>query len=252
MKQLLLMIAVVVVVGCGEKPTEPPAESITNAIGMKLNLIPAGTFMMGEGKTAHKVTLTQSFYLGQYEVTQEQYEKVMGRNPSNFKGGQNPVEQAHWNDAVEFCRKLSALAAEKKAGYVYRLPTEAEWEYACRAGTTTTYSFGDSESELGDYGWYGGNSGYRSHPVGGKKPNGWGLYDMHGNVYEWCQDYYAEDYYGKPPVVDPRGPTGGRYRVIRSGSWRYIASFTRSAKRGKDPPSRRHYNLGFRVVCELD
>ena len=139
--------------------------------------------------------ITKPFCIGVFEVTQQQYQKVMGTNPSRFKGPQNPVEQVSWNDAVEFCRKLSALPAEKSSGYEYRLPTEAEWEYACRAGTTTKYSFGDSESELGDYAWYGlverlmeiaderGNSGEKSHPVGGKKPNAWGLFDMHGNVF---------------------------------------------------------------------
>jgi formylglycine-generating enzyme required for sulfatase activity len=240
---------------------------VVNSVGMLLVPIPAGTFTMGEGKTAHKVTLTQAFHLGQYEVTQEQYEKVMGKNPSyfkggqnsvasNFKGGQNPVEQVSWNDAVEFCRKLSALPAEKKAGYVYRLPTEAEWEYACRAGTKTTYSFGDSESELGDrhflYGWYYKNSEDTTHPVGGKKPNGWGLYDMHGNVWEWCQDWYGKDYYGNSPASDPRGPTSGSSRVVRGGSWYYDAQVTRSAFRNRNSPDHRDNVYGFRVVCELD
>ena len=182
-----------------------------NSIGMRFVPISTGTFTMGEGKTAHQVTLTQAFHLGQHEVTQEQYEAVMGTNPSKSKGPQNPVENVSWADAVEFCRKLSAMPAEKKAGYVYRLPTEAEWEYACRAGTKTTYSFGDSESELGAYAWYGNNSGdqqidalniwntdqdnygkrlldnnCRTHRVGEKKPNAWGLYEMDGNVSEWC------------------------------------------------------------------
>ncbi len=160
---------------------------------MKLRLIPAGEFTMGSpgtesdrraDETQHRVTLTKPFYLGVTEVTQEQYQKVMGSNPSGFKGPQNPVEQVSWNDAVAFCRKLSELPSEKSGGYVYRLPTEAEWEYACRAGTTTTYSFGDSESELGAYAWYIDNSGRTTHPVGGKRPNACGLYGMHGNVFE--------------------------------------------------------------------
>lgn len=131
---------------------------------MRFVPIPAGRFTMGDGKTAHKVTLTQSFHLGQHEVTQEQFERVMGRNPSRFKSKQNPVENVSWDDAVEFCLKLSELPSEKSAGYVYRLTPEAEWEYACRAGTTTKYSFGDfavparSDSELGEYAWYGKNS----------------------------------------------------------------------------------------------
>jgi len=152
MRHLLLAVLLVVMTGCG---------SAVNSIGMRFVPIPAGTFTMGDAKhrPAHQVTLTKPFELGVYEVTQEQYEKVMGTNPSHFKGSQNPVEKVSWDDAVEFCRKLSALPAEKSAGYEYRLPTEAEWEYACRAGTTTTYSFGDSESELGAYAWYGNNSG---------------------------------------------------------------------------------------------
>ena len=166
-------------------------ESAGNSIGIRLKLLPAGTFWMGEDLDAHKVTLTQPFYLGVYEVTQEQYERVMGKNPSNFKGPQNPVEKVSWDDAVEFCRKLSELPEEKAAGRIYRLPTEAEWEYACRAGTTTKYSFGDSESELGEYGWFDKNSDRKTHPVGQKQPNKWGLYDMHGNVWEWCSDWYG-------------------------------------------------------------
>ena len=196
------------------------------------------------------MTLTQAFHLGQYEVTQEQYEKVMGTNPSNFKGGQNPVEQVSWNDAVEFCRKLSALPAEKKAGYVYRLPTEAEWEYACRAGTTTKYSFGDSESELGAYAWYaknsGKNSGKTTHPVGGKKSNPWELYGMHGNVCEWCQDWYGK--YPSGSTTDPTGAASGSYRVNRGGSWSLTSGLCQSAYRHGYAPGRRYHFLGFRVL----
>ena len=224
---------------------------VVNSVGMLLVPIPAGTFTMGEAngddnETPHKVTLTQPFHLGQYEVTQEQYEKVMGTNPSNFKGGQNPVEQVDWNDAVEFCRKLSALPAEKKAGYVYRLPTEAEWEYACRAGTTTRYSFGDSDSQLGDYAWYDKNSEDTTHPVGGKKPNGWGLYDMHGNVWEWCQDWYGS--YPRGSATDPTGAASGSIRVSRGGGWNLISDYCRSAYRYWRTPDFRGIYLGFRVL----
>jgi formylglycine-generating enzyme required for sulfatase activity len=146
-----------------------------DSIGMEFKLIPAGAFMMGEPGAEHEVTLTQPFKMGVHEVTQAQYEQVMGVNPSHSKGAGNPVEYVSWDDAVEFCRRLSELPAEKAAGKVYRLPTEAEWEYACRAGTTTKYSFGDDDSELRDYAWYWDNSGARDHPVGGKKPNAWGL-----------------------------------------------------------------------------
>ena len=181
------------------------------------------------------------------EVTQEQYQKVMGTNPSEFKGPQNPVETVSWADAVEFCRKLSAMPAEKTAGHVYRLPTEAEWEYACRSGTTTAYGFGDDASRLGDYGWFGGNSDSSTHPVGEKKPNAWGLYDMHGNVWEWCQDWYGE--YPSGSATDPTGATSGSIRVSRGGMLGHIARYCRSAYRNWfTPESRDRYVLGFRVL----
>jgi formylglycine-generating enzyme required for sulfatase activity len=217
---------------------------VANSIGMHFVPIPAGTFTMGD-EYAHKVTLTQSFHLGQHEVTQEQYEKVMGATPSEFKGPQKPVEQVSWDDAVEFCRKLSELPGEKSTGYVYRLPTEAEWEYACRAGTTTEYSFGDSKSELGDYAWYDKNSGKTTHPVGGKKPNAWGLYDMHGNVFEWCHDWYGD--YPSGSVTDPTGAASGSYRVARGGSWDLYSGHCRSANRSRSTPDDR-FGLGFRVL----
>ncbi|MDA7492884.1 formylglycine-generating enzyme family protein [bacterium] len=222
-------------------------ESATS-IGMEFKLIPAGKFIMGDAssednETPHEVTLTKPFKLGVYEVTQEQYEKVMGVNPSKSKGANNPVENVSWEDAIEFCRKLSELPAEKEAGNVYRLPSEAEWEYACRAGTTTKFSFGDDESELGDYAWYDDNSDRNTHPVGGKKPNAWGLYDMHGNVWEWCQDWYWD--YPSGSVTDPRGPRGS-YRVLRGGSWYAPAEYCRSACRGRRGPSDRILH-GFRV-----
>jgi formylglycine-generating enzyme required for sulfatase activity len=256
-----------------------PVET-TNSIGMKFAVIPAGEFMMGspenepgrqDDETLHKVTLTQSFQLGVHEVTQEQYQKVMGTNPSDFKGPQNPVEQVSWNDAVEFCRKLSAMPAEKSAGYVYRLPTQADWGYACRAGTTTTYSFGDSDSQLGAYAWYGNNSGDQqidalniwntdkdnysrrllgnncgTHSVGQKKSNPWGLYDMHGNVYEWCQDWYGDHPIGS--VIDPTGPASGKYRVLRGGAFNANAQNVRSANLTINQPDSRSFNSGFRVA----
>ena len=239
----------------GSEPNVPGGMEVTNSIGMKLRLIPAGEFMMGspgtesdrdDDETQHRVSITKPFYLGVTEVTQEQYQKVMGTNPSQFKGPQNPVEKVSWADAVEFCRKLSAMPAEKTAGHVYRLPTEAEWEYACRSGTTTAYGFGDDASRLGDYGWFRSNSDSKTHPVGEKKPNAWGLYDMHGNVWEWCQDWYGD--YPSGSATDPTGATSGSIRVIRGGSWGNDARFCRSASRGRSTPgSRRHY-LGFRVL----
>jgi formylglycine-generating enzyme required for sulfatase activity len=218
---------------------------LTNSIGMKLKLLPLGVFTMGDEGAEHEVRLTKPFMLGLHEVTQSQYERVMGKNPSKFKGANNPVEQVSWEDAVKFCQKLSALPAEKAAGRVYRLPTEAEWEYACRAGTTTKYSFGDDDTELGDYAWFRGNSGQTSHPVGGKKPNAWGLYDMHGNVFEWCQDWYG-DYPGRT-VTNPSGANSGSYRVLRGGSWFNAAEFCRSASRRRFKPSFRYDDYGFRV-----
>ena len=150
-----------------------------------------------------------------------------------------------WEDAVEFCRKLSELPVEKEAGNVYRLPTEAEWEYACRAGTTTKYSLGDDDSELGTYAWFTENSGSKSHPVGGKLPNAWGLYDMHGNVWEWCQDWYGA--YPDRAVTDPTGTRTGSIRVHRGGSWSHAAENCRSAYRGRGYPSSRYDYSGFRV-----
>jgi formylglycine-generating enzyme required for sulfatase activity len=239
------------VFGCGatmpakeDQPAAPTETASVNSIGMQFELIPAGKFKMGFG--AHQVTLTKPFYLGVYEVTQEQYERVMGTNPSDFNGAKNPVEQVSWEDAVEFCRKLSALPEEKAAGHVYRLPTEAEWEYACRAGTTTKYSFGDDESQLGAYAWFRENSGDRTHPVGQKKPNAWGLYDMHGNVWEWCQDWYGDLPAGA--VTDPTGPSTGSLRVLRGGSWNDFAGRCRSASRRRSSPSYRFSHLGFRLA----
>ena len=225
-------------------------DPLVNSIGMVLVPIPAGEFMMGDPTNpthpTHPVTLTKPFHLGAFEVTQEQYEKVMGKNPSRFKGTNNPVEKVSWDDAAEFCRRLSELPEEKAAGHVYRLPTEAEWEYACRAGTTTAYSFGDDESQLGQYAWFGKNSGYATHPVGEKKPNPWGLYDMHGNVWEWCQDWY--DDYPSEPVTDPTGPTTGSARVFRGGDLLFGAAYCRVARRRTLAPTLRSNDLGFRLA----
>ena len=230
-----------------------PAKS-ANSIGMQFVVIPPGEFTMGspederdrkDTETLHKVTLTQPFLMGMYEVTQEQYQNVMGTNPSNFTGPFNPVESVPWSEAVEFCRKLSALPAEKSAGHVYRLPTEAEWEHACRAGTTTKYSFDDSVGRPGDYAWYGENSQSATHLVGRKKPNGWGLYDIHGNVWEWCQDLYGE--YPGGAYTDPTGPAAGPDHVRRGGSWLNGSNGCRSAYRGWGTPGD-YSALGFRVV----
>ena len=215
---------------------------------MEFKLIPAGRFTMGQGDESHEVTLTEPFQIGVHEVTQAQYEQVMGSNPSIDKGAENPVDPVSWDDAVQFCRQFSELPAEKAAGNVYRLPTEAQWEYACRAGTTTTFSFGDDNSVLGDYVWYTNNSSGSTHPVGSKRPNAWGLYDMHGNIWEWCSDWYGEDYYESSPTSDPTGPSGGSLRVIRGGSWFNTADYCRAAYRARSSPSFAANGNGFRVV----
>jgi formylglycine-generating enzyme required for sulfatase activity len=241
-------------------PSSPPAQAgrtMENSIGIKLAFIPAGEFQMGspesgsdaysDEKPQHTVRITKPFYLGVTEVTQEQYERVMGSNPSGFKGAQLPVENVSWEDAMEFCRKLSELSAERSAGRVYRLPTEAEWEYACRAGSTTKWSFGDAESSLGDYAWFPGNAGSKTHPVGQKKPNAWGLYDMHGNVWEWCSDWSRREY-TTTAVDDPTGPAIGSLRVIRGGGWYGDARGCRSAYRHRFTPALRLDFLGFRLA----
>jgi len=221
----------------------------TNSIGMRLVLIPPGEFQMGspagdgvassDEKPHHNVRITKPFYLGVCEVTQEQYERVMAQNPSRFKGDpQRPVGYVSWTGAAEFCRKLS-----EKEGVTYRLPTEAEWEYACRAGTTTRYYFGDDEASLGEYACCG-----KTHAVGEKKPNAWGLYDMHGNVWEWCHDWADENYYAVSPTDDPPGPETGSIRSIRGGSIRFVARNCRAADRSGRGALTGWYALGFRVA----
>ncbi len=225
--------------------------SVTNSIGMKLRFISPGTFTMGQpygeaDETPHQVTLTKPFSIGVYQVTNAQWKRVMGNVPSNWQDDDRPVEQVSWQDAVDFCTKLSASPAERKAGRVYRLPTEAEWEYACRAGTTTNFSFGDDESWLGEHGWFDGNSDKQTHAVGQKTPNPWGLYDMHGNVLEWCSDW--SDEYAKAAVSDPHGPSAASARVARGGNCISSAGRCRSAFRyGLEPSCRIRY-LGFRVA----
>ncbi len=214
-----------------------------NSIGMEFVYIPPGDFMMGSDKEnnekpIHKVTISKGFWMGKTEVTQAQWEAVMGNNPSGFKNcPQCPVENVSWGDAQRFIVKLNA----QNDGYKYRLPTEAEWEYAARAGTT-----GDYAGNLDSMAWYGANSGNKTHPVGTKQANAWGLYDMHGNVWEWCQDWDGS--YPSGTVTDPTGAASSSFRVIRGGGWFLDAVFLRSAVRTFDSPSRRYDGLGFRVV----
>ena len=232
----------------------------TLAGGIKLDMVtlPAGSFMMGSPasdpdadsneKPQHQVKL-KSFSIGQYPVTQEQYQAVMVKNPSHFKNNpKNPVETVSWNDAQEFCKKLSQLTGKK-----YRLPTEAEWEYACRAGTQTRFYFGDDATKLEDYGWYNGNSSSKTHTVGEKKPNDWGLYDMSGNVWEWCEDPYHDSYADKPENIKNNGNTAWpssdiSLRVLRGGSWGSDSWYCRSADRNWYIAVVRFNDIGFRLA----
>jgi formylglycine-generating enzyme required for sulfatase activity len=230
--------------------------TFTNSIAMEFMLIPAGEFTMGpdeykKEQSVHKVKIPAPFYLGIYPVTQCEWNAVMGFNPSSFKGDDLPVEQVSWDDVRKFIIRLN-----KKEGTMrYRLPSEAEWEYACRAGSTTRYSFGDDESELDEYAWYIRNSGLKTHPVGQKKPNPWGLYDMHGNVWEWVQDTLDEDCNSAPTFVIPGFSADGvdwhlyrPDRIFRGGSWNRNARCCSSNYRCSSTPPLRDSTLGFRLV----
>jgi len=226
-----------------------------NSIGMQFVRVPAGEFEMGspnlesgrdynEGPV-HPVRIVKDFYLGATEVTQAQWESVMGNNPSHFKGRDNPVDQVSWNDCQEFLTRLCGM--EEVPEGTYRLPTEAEWEYACRAGSKTKFHFGDDASRLGEYAWSRENSNKQTHPVGEKTPNAWGLYDMHGNVWEWCQSLYKRYPYRADDGREDLSAGGGR--VLRGGSWFNAARYCRSANRDHDLPTYRYdYYFGFRVV----
>ena len=266
-----------VVNAAGEK-----IETVANSLDMAFVTIPRGTFTMGspaketdrgDDEDQHEVKITKDFYFGVHEVTQGQYEKVMGVNPSFFTPtgpgkakvkvkdtSKCPVECVTWHDAVEFCKKLSALPQEHSAKRKYRLPTEAEWEYACRAGTTTPLHYGDvvdsyhaNFNGLSPYGiGRGGPFHRRPVDVGSYQANKFGLFDMHANVMEWCQDWYAADYYAKSPAEDPTGPAEGAEKVTRGGSWSNSGKACRSAVRTKLAPDESHYGLGFRVVMMRD
>jgi formylglycine-generating enzyme required for sulfatase activity len=272
MKSLLLaMLVGLMMVGCGEEaqkeavqeeaPKEAsfaikPGENFTvRDIALDMIWVKPGTFTMGsprseadrvDDESQHQVTLSKGFYLGKHEVTQAQWERVMGSNPSKFKGADRPVETVRWIEAVSFCNKLTEM--EKKAGRVpegmaYQLPTEAQWEYACRAGTTTAYSWGDAITKT--------NANYRdsgfkqTRDVGQYAANPWGFHDMHGNVYEWCADWYGD--YPSGAVRDPVGPAGGSSRVLRGGSWHLTASYARCANRFRFAPVFSFNSLGFRL-----
>jgi len=249
-----------------------PWGTIINSLGMKLVPIKPGSFMMGgrEGEAGynaleeqlHHVEITRPFYLGMFQVTQYEYITVMGDNPSVFNGYTRPVEHISWKQAFEFCNKLSQLPAEKSEGRFYRLPTEAEWEYACRAGSDTAFAYGNKLTALqARFCERVLSTPQPTMPVGMFPPNNWGLHDMHGNVWEWCSDWYQLDYYSKSPKADPKGPAKGAYHVLRGGSASVKAFECRSAIRGESMMDKPYSNsnvrfeaigdFGLRVVCEL-
>jgi formylglycine-generating enzyme required for sulfatase activity len=259
-------MAAVVAAGCTRGDLSDESSStlpiITTKSGVEMVLIPAGSFEMGsrrgreEERPVHRVSIS-SFLMDRFEVTQGLYEKL-GKieafaNPSHFKGPKLPVEQVTWPQAARFCNARSRFeglqpcynedTAEcdfKANGY--RLPTEAEWEYACRAGTDADYSFGSEPRKLGDFAWFVDNASKKTHPIGQKRPNRWGLFDMHGNVAEWCQDAYDKGYYSRSPKQDPHGPADGKEYVLRGGSWKSPASALQSASRLAENP-------GFSDAC---
>jgi formylglycine-generating enzyme required for sulfatase activity len=262
---LSIFLTGLLVAGCSPRgpsdvPPEPANRSaaetglkkIVIKTGIEMVLIPAGKFVMGDDrgeddeKPAHEVELS-AFSIDACEVTQAAYEGLMGRNPAKFPGADRPVERVSWHAAMQYCNMRSLREGLKPcydpktqqcdfAAAGYRLPTEAEWEYACRAGSTTRWSFGNDAADLEKHAWFKGNAAKTTHPVQAKTPNAWGLYDMHGNVAEWCTDFYAEGYASGGVCKDPRGPERGEERVLRGGSWNIGGDACRSsARRGETP-----------------
>jgi len=255
-----VVLAAVLAAGCtpasppgpvaSSPPSSPAPQQVPTNTGRTMVLVPAGEFRMGDDqgdtdeKPAHNVQVS-AFHIDTHEVTQKAYESLMEKNPSRSKGPDKPVEQVDWYHAALYCNMRSlkeglkpcydakTLACDFTADG-YRLPTEAEWEYACRAGTRTRYSFGDDAAKLRSHAWYKANAEQNPHPVGQKSPNAWGLYDMHGNVAEWCEDVYSEDGYQKAEGRDPRGPAGGNKRVLRGGSWRTGEDNCRASARNSE------------------
>lgn len=246
--------------GCGShKSGAPTAKSsasngIPSSIPSTTKLVPvtnmvlikAGTFV----RIKHRVTISEDFWLGKYEVTQAEYVPLMGKNPSHFTNNPSlPVEKVSFLDAAAYC--LAVTKREREGGrlplnYEYRIPSEAEWEYACRAGTTNRYSFGDATAEADQYAWTAENSESTPHPIGQKRPNPWGLHDMHGNVWEWTRDWFAE--YPAADLKDPRGPAQGKFKVFKGGGWNNDVEFARSANRFMMSPSNGIHFVGFRLA----
>jgi formylglycine-generating enzyme required for sulfatase activity len=257
---LLTILGACLLTGCGRPAQTPqpsasstaPSNTITTPTGLTMVLLPAGEFIMGDDsgdddeKPAHKVQVS-GFYMDIHETTQKAYEGLMEKNPSKSKGPDKPVEQVDWYHAVLYCN-LRSLKESLKPCYDpkslvcdftangYRLPTEAEWEYACRAGTQTRFSCGNEPARLGACAWFKANASQTTHPVGQKQANPWGLYDMHGNVAEWCHDFYSDNYYQKKEGNDPRGPGAGTKCVLRGGGWRGSDDACRSSARNSETP----------------
>ena len=262
------VLGAVMIAGCNrvERPQEVPSgpqtaiapAAVSSKLGIEMVAVPAGSFTIGDNsgdsdeQPAHQVSVS-GFLIDVHEVTQENYEKLMGKNPAKFKNPESPVERASWVSAAQYCNMRSSMEGFQPCydpqtyrcdfqANGYRLPTEAEWEYACRAGTRTPWSFGSNEAELGKRAWFKANGEKTTHAVAGKDPNPWGLYDMHGNVAEWCNDFYAESYEHGEGALDPSGPASGEERVLRGGSWKSSPDSCRSSARYSEPP-------GFADVC---
>jgi formylglycine-generating enzyme required for sulfatase activity len=249
MLRFAVCLAVLPLAGAGaQKPVRKAAKPAAPQI--ELVPIPAGSFAMGsridaDEQPVHRVTFSRAISMGKYEVTQPQWTAVMGKNPSQFTGAALPVERVTWDEATEFCKRMTAMT-----GTTYRLPTEAEWEYACRAGSTGLWSFGDDERALQRFAWYDENARQTTHAVGTRKPNAWGLCDMHGNVWEWCSDWYAATAYAGGDATDPTGPPAGEARVMRGGSYGAVAPACRAANRFYTASDQRLFATGLRVVVE--
>jgi len=259
--------------GCREAPTPPEPKTLTTATGIEMVYIPAGQFVMGsnrggEDERPARQVRVSAFYMDRFEVTQKAYKALMGTEIAKFKGPDRPVERISWSGAVRYCNMRSlreglepcydaGTFACNFAANGYRLPTEAQWEYACRAGTATAYGFGNDPRRLTHHAWFKANAGRQTQPVGAKRPNPWGLHDMHGNVAEWCNDFYSEDGYPPGQPTDPRGPATGSERVLRGGSWRSDSDRCRSAARDSEQPGLTdacfgYEAYGFRCVRRAD